>query len=153
MDREILALSRHPKAMAASALLAPAQAFLPWGRNPVAHLQPGAFTAMKTAATLLGPDGPIFATDLRFGLYYQRPETYYALHDHQAAETYTILAGSAFWTAGQDQRWRHAGEMIHHPPRMPHAFRTGQDGVLAIWRWSGDIRPETYRLLPDPSAV
>jgi len=153
MDSDIRAAARLPGAVDAAALIPAAQPFLPWGSNPVAHLQPRGFGAIKSAATLLGPEGPILSPAFRFGLYYQRPDSYYALHDHEAAETYTILAGSALWTAGGRSSWRNAGEAIHHPARMPHAFRAGSDGLLAIWRWSGDIRPETYRLLPDPEST
>lgn len=125
---------------------------LPWGDNPVAA-QAGAAGAVYTVCTLIGPDGPIPSDDLRMGLFWQRPGTYYGLHNHDADETYVILAGDAEWTAGDDTRLRGAGEAIHHPSLMPHAFHAGDRGFLALWRWSGDVNTHSYRMLPDPKAI
>ena len=104
---------------------------------------------MISVATLMGPDGPILAPDVRLGLVYMRPESYYPMHLHDADETYVIIAGQAFWIAGDDIRMRGAGDMIHHPSQMPHAFKTGPEGFLAIWRWSGDINTESYAFVED----
>jgi len=144
--RRLLATSTDPK-------LDPIQSgfdLIPWGISPVSDLHPEGVN-IYCVATLLGPEGPIDCPDLRAGLFYQRPGMYYKLHNHLADETYTLLAGSALWTAGDDTRLRHAGECIHHPSLMPHAFKTGPDGLLALWRWSGDVDPASYQLLDDPS--
>lgn len=145
--RAVLATSALP---AVRALLA-VQDRLPWGSNPVEG-QGNIANTFFSVATLLGPDGPIPAPDLRLGLFWQAADTYYPLHNHDADETYTILAGSVIWTAGDDTRLRHAGESIHHPSLMPHAFRAGPDGFLALWRWSGDINTHSYAFLDDPAA-
>ncbi|SDC65620.1 dimethylsulfonioproprionate lyase family protein [Ruegeria marina] len=146
--RSLLALSSHP---AAAGLLS-AFDLIPWGINPVAA-QIGDRGSMYVVANLMGPEGPVPCADLRMGLYYQRPNTYYGLHNHDADETYTILAGSAVWTAGDDTRLREAGEQIHHPSLLPHAFRTGPEGVLAFWRWSGDVNLHSYTMLDDPQVA
>lgn len=145
----LLASSTHP---AAAAILA-AQERIPWGTNPVADRVDAAFTSLCAVATLMGPEGPIASPDYRLGLFYQRPDSYYALHAHDADETYVILAGTALWTAGTDVRQRGAGEVIHHPSLMPHAFRTGPEGLLALWRWSGDISVSSYVMLADPEVL
>lgn len=150
LDAEIRKLAEDPKARPEAPLIAAAQTLIPWGISPLGHLQPGRIGAIKAVATLLGPDAPIRHRTLLCGLFFQVPGSYYPLHDHLADETYMILAGSALWTAGEDKRWRGPGEAIHHPSRMPHAFRAGPQGLLAIWRWSGDTRFDSYRLLPDP---
>ncbi|MCU9849496.1 dimethylsulfonioproprionate lyase family protein [Defluviimonas sp. WL0024] len=147
--RDLLATSAHP---AAAAILA-AQDLIPWGTNPVADRMSDSAAAICAVTTLMGPDGPIPAPDLRLGLFYQRPNSYYALHNHDADETYVILAGQAFWTAGEDRRMRVPGDMIHHPSLMPHAFRTGSEGVLALWRWSGDVNTHSYAFLDDPEEL
>ncbi|TNF61241.1 MAG: cupin domain-containing protein [Rhodobacteraceae bacterium] len=143
-----LAASDHP---AVQAILAGAH-LLPWGDNPVAA-QAAAAGDIYVVCTLMGPDGPIPSDDFRMGLFWQRPGTYYALHSHDADETYVIVAGDAEWTAGDDTRLRGPGEAIHHPSLMPHAFRAGPQGLLALWRWSGDVNTHSYRMLPDPRAV
>ncbi|NRB18755.1 MAG: hypothetical protein HRU33_14640 [Rhodobacteraceae bacterium] len=139
--RRVLAASDHPVAGA----ILKAQNLLPWGSNPVEGNTKKSIAAMISVASLLGPEGPIPAPDVRLGLIYMRPDSYYPLHLHDADETYAIIAGQALWTAGDDIRMRQAGDMIHHPSVMPHAFRTGAEGFLAIWRWSGDINTHSYR--------
>lgn len=143
--RALLATSNHPVARAVLA----AQTRLPWGSNPVEDLTEDSIAAMITVATLMGPNGPIPAPDVRLGLVYMRPDSYYPLHLHDADETYVIVAGQALWTAGEDVRMRRAGELIHHPSLLPHAFRTGPEGFLAIWRWSGDINTHSYAFIED----
>ena len=145
--RSSLSASSHP---AARAILA-AQDLLPWGSNPVEANTEVSIAAMITVATLLGPEGPIPAPDVRLGLVYMRPDSYYPLHLHDADETYAIVAGQAMWTAGDDIRMRREGDLIHHPSLMPHAFRTGPEGFLAIWRWSGDINTTSYAFIDDPA--
>jgi quercetin dioxygenase-like cupin family protein len=141
-----------PDAHPAARLVAAAQGALAWADSPAASLQPTALAAIKSIVELLGPEGPILAPDLRFGLFWQAPGTYYPLHAHTAAETYTLLAGRADWQAGDRRLRLGAGEAVHHPPELPHAMRAGPDGFLAIWRWSGDVGFESYRMLPDPQA-
>ncbi|MEZ5798212.1 MAG: dimethylsulfonioproprionate lyase family protein [Paracoccaceae bacterium] len=147
--RACLANSDHPVAQAALA----AQDQLSWGANPVAGQMTDQAAAICAVLTLLDPEGPIPHPGFRVGLLYMSPHSYYPLHDHDADETYVIVAGAAEWTAGPDRRWRGAGEAIHHPSHMPHAFRTGDQGMVALWRWSGDINTQSYRFLPDPDAA
>lgn len=141
--RDCLATSDHPLARA---LLA-AQDLAPWGMNPVGEQMTPEAAAICAVCTLMGPEGPIPAPDLRLGLLYQRPDSYYALHNHHADETYVIIAGSAIWTAGDETGPKTVGDAIHHPSLMPHAFRTGPEGFVALWRWSGDVNTESYTFL------
>lgn len=146
--RLVLGQSDHPVAKCVLG----AQALLPWGSNPVeGNTEPG-IASLISVATLMGPEGPIPAPDARLGLVYMRPDSYYPLHLHDADETYAIIAGHALWTAGDDVRIRGAGDMIHHPGLMPHAFRTGPDGFVALWRWSGDINTHSYAFIEGPAA-
>ncbi len=139
----------HP----AARLVREAQDWLPWQDSPAASLQPTALRAIKSVVTLLSPGAPIPSDSLLFGLFYQTPDSYYPLHAHNAAETYTILAGSARWQAGDRHFHLAAGGAVHHPPDLPHAMRAGPEGFLALWRWSGDIGFDSYRMLPDPDAA
>jgi quercetin dioxygenase-like cupin family protein len=133
----------------AARLIRGAHQWLPWTDSPIASQQPTALRAIKSVVTLLGPGAPIPSDTLLFGLFYQAPNTTYPLHAHNAAETYTILAGSAFWQAGNRRFPVTADEAIHHRPNLPHAMRAGPEGFLAMWRWSGDIGFDSYRMLPD----
>jgi len=146
--RACLATSAHPCAAAIGAAIP----MTPWGTNPVETRMLKREASMIAVATLLDPDGPMPSRRFRAGLLFQRAGTYYRLHNHDADETYAIVAGSADWIAGDDRRIRGAGNVIHHPSRMPHAFRAGPEGFVAIWRWSGDINAHSYTFLPDPEA-
>tara|TARA_R110002074_G_scaffold353020_1_gene524764 strand:- start:10 stop:630 length:621 start_codon:yes stop_codon:yes gene_type:complete len=147
--RTVLASSDHPTARSVLKV----QNLLPWGSNPVEGTTEKSIAAMISVATLLGPEGPIPAPDARLGLVYMRPNSYYPLHLHDADETYAIIAGQALWTAGDDIRMRGAGDLIHHPSLMPHAFSTGFEGFLAIWRWSGDINTHSYAFIEDQATA
>jgi mannose-6-phosphate isomerase-like protein (cupin superfamily) len=138
--RTILAASSHPVARSVLA----AQHLLNWGSNPVESNTQAEIAALISVLTLMGPDGPIIAPDLRLGLIYMKPYSYYPLHLHDADETYAIVSGQALWTAGNETKMRGVGSMVHHPSLMPHAFRTGAEGFLAVWRWSGDINTHSY---------
>ena len=148
----ILHAATLPGAHPTVALIRDAHPWLTWADSPAASLQPTTLRAIKSIVTLLGPDAPIVSDNFLFGLFYQAPGSYYPLHAHNAAETYTILAGRADWQAGDRRFPLTAGEAIHHPPDLPHAMRGGPDGFLAMWRWSGDIGFDSYRMLPDPQA-
>jgi quercetin dioxygenase-like cupin family protein len=152
VDAAVGALAADPAALPAAGKVASAAGWIDWGVNPVAGQMTARAAAMTGIATFLGPEGPIRSPEFRLGLLWMRPDSYYPLHNHDADETYVILAGRAFWTAGPDRRWRGAGEVIHHPGLMPHAFRTAAEGMLALWRWSGDINTHSYTFLPDPEA-
>jgi quercetin dioxygenase-like cupin family protein len=141
-------LPGHP----AARLIHAAHQWLPWQDSPAASLQPTSLRAIKSIVTLLGPEAPIPSDTLLFGIFYQAPRSYYPLHAHNAAETYTVLSGSALWQAGDRRFPVTAGEPIHHPPNLPHAMRAGPEGFLAMWRWSGDIAFDSYRMLPDAEA-
>lgn len=141
-------LPGHPVAK----LIQDAHQWLPWQDSPIAAQQPDRLRAIKSVVTLLGPGAPIPSATLLFGLFYQAPGAYYPLHAHAAAETYTLLSGTAQWQAGDRCLTLAAAQAIHHPPDLPHAMRAGADGFLALWRWSGDIGFGSYRMLPDPEA-
>ena len=147
----ILHTARLPGHSAAR-LIHDAHPWLPWTDSPIAAQQPNALRAIKSVVTLLGPNAPIPSDSLLFGLFFQAPDSTYPLHAHNAAETYTLLAGTALWQAGDRRFPTTVADPIHHPPNLPHAMHAGPDGFLAMWRWSGDIGFDSYRMLADPEA-
>ncbi len=96
---------------------------------------------------IIGLDAFISSDKFRLGLLYQKPNSYYPLHNHNAVETYSVIGGGLDWTDGKEKRKLTVGDIIHHPSLLPHAFKTEQSGFLGLWHWSGDISPESYKVL------
>jgi hypothetical protein len=68
--------------------------------------------------------------------------TLYPHHRHEAEEIYLPLRGTAAWQQG-DAVWRDhpPGKLIHHLSEEPHAMRTGDEPLLAMYLWrSTDFR-------------
>lgn len=148
--REAGSEATHPAARAAYA----AHETLSWvGADVLDDHIPTSVSDIFAVVFLVGPEHPIRSDAVRAGLYFQRRRSYYQLHDHSAEETYATLAGEAAWTVGDAAPMRlGVGGLSHHASRVRHATRTFDTHLLAAWRWSGDVRPETYRLLDDSAA-
>ncbi|MGR3803008.1 dimethylsulfonioproprionate lyase family protein [Marinibacterium profundimaris] len=141
--RDLLGTSAMPVAQAALE----AHDVLGWAPETYASRTPDlAALSPYVVADLLGPEQAFRCDHLRAGLYYQKPNTRYGLHSHAAEETYVIIAGAATWTAGERQRLLLPGDYVHHTTYLPHACETGPEGVVALWRWSGEIGKESYRV-------
>jgi len=137
----------HPCAIAARGC----QQFLQWeaaGSILDKHVPTNVSDAF-TSNYLMGPGCLIENSSLRAGLFIQKPNSYYPLHNHDAVETYIMIEGVGYWTQGGVTTRHSVGDVIHHPSGMLHAFRALEQPLVALWRWSGDIDPNTYRLHPD----
>ncbi|WP_419904858.1 dimethylsulfonioproprionate lyase family protein [Kiloniella sp.] len=74
------------------------------------------------------------------GLFYLGPNQLYPEHKHPAVELYVVLSGKADWKRGRkDWQSRDPGEYFFHASNQPHAMRTNDEPLLALWAWSGDI--------------
>ena len=119
--------------------------WLIWTQNPNYRRAPPSadFLDHYGYAVVGGPrDGPpalVEHASLAVGVLLLGPGTHYPLHQHPATEIYVPL-NTAEWRRG-DGPWREepAGAMILHPSGMPHATRTGQRPLLAIYLWAGDL--------------
>ena len=87
---------------------------------------------------LVGLRGPIGSEKVACGFLMLGPETEYPAHAHEAEEIYLPLAGEALWMRG-DQGFvaRAPGAMIEHSSWTPHATRTREDPLLALYVWRG----------------
>jgi hypothetical protein len=87
---------------------------------------------------VIGLRGPIPSERLACGFLLLGPDIEYPAHAHEAEELYLPLAGEALWMRG-DARWvsRAVGEPILHPSWMPHATRTRDEPMLALYLWRG----------------
>jgi hypothetical protein len=142
-----LASAQHPCAVAAR----DSMPFIQW-ENTAGILDeyiPDAVSSAFAGNQLMGPGSLIDHPSLRAGLYFQCANSYYALHHHEAVETYIMIDGTGDWTQGDVTTSYGVEGLIHHTSFMPHAFRTFDKPLMAIWRWSGNIDPSTYKMLPD----
>jgi len=120
-------------------------AHLPWTDR--AFAMPGKLAGGYAFVEIAGPEGSALCDDLRFGLYLQSPETLYPAHSHAAEERYHVVSGTAKWRKDDGDFLALApGTSIHHAPWQRHATKTGHDALLALWVWTGNLDPGTYRI-------
>jgi quercetin dioxygenase-like cupin family protein len=101
---------------------------------------------------LLGLTGPTASEHLACGVLLLGPHVTYPAHRHEAEEIYVPLAGTAAWRQGTG-RWRERspGEVIHHASHEPHAMRTGESPLLALYLWRSQNLAQQSQLDPAPS--
>lgn len=109
-----------------------------------------AFVPRYAVAPIVGPDRfgrrcPYFSDRIFLGVSLQAPGTDYAAHAHRAVELYCILAGRVDWQQG-DGGWRAKapGDFVRHAADEPHAMRTGEEPLLALFAWVSDIMSDVY---------
>jgi hypothetical protein len=93
-------------------------------------------------AELVRPAAATGFVQISCGVLVLGPNTFYPAHRHEAEEIYLPLAGTAEWQQG-DAGWRRRspGTLIHHSSEEPHAMRTGEHPLLAMYLWrSVDLR-------------
>lgn len=107
-------------------------------------------------AVICGPDnGPptlMRDSEIAFGVLLLGAGTHYPLHHHPADETYLPVTGPSKWRVN-DQAWssREPGDIIHHPPWIPHATLAADRPLVVLYVWRGDLETDAV-FLPDPMA-
>lgn len=135
---------REPTASIASQLL-PVRDALPWCYHYPPRCATEDLGERIGFAELIGPDGPLQAPACRVGFTLVAPDTAYPLHAHPAVELYLVIAGRARWRAGDTEQWMSPGALVLHRAHEPHAMRTFDEPLLALWGWSGEIdAPAAY---------
>jgi len=101
----------------------------------------------------VGPGRAYESPTLLTGFLMLGPGTHYPDHGHAAEEIYHVVAGRARWWR-EDLGWRDepAGAAIHHVPHQRHAMRAGNDPLLALYCWSGEIAKAARLSRPTLSA-
>lgn len=96
---------------------------------------------------VIGPDGMFDHPTVRIGLFAQSADVAYVTRKHAAEETFIMLGGAGDWQKGDEPvRGCVVGDVIHHPPMVPHSSRTHDRPLIALWRWTGDISYRAYEL-------
>ena len=108
---------------------------------------PEPFRSGYASCRIAGPEGQPPVPDLRFGLYLQKPASFYPRHRHRAEEFYLPLSGHAEWHLENVPTFTATpGVLIRHGPDQLHAMRTGPLPLLAFWIWRGDLDVSSYRI-------
>jgi len=127
-----------PFSAALAAALVQAAPFLCWRQSYTAQECDAGFLENYGWTELIGLRGALASERLACGFLLLAPETAYPRHRHEAAELYLPLAGAACWQQG-DGVWRRRqpGTPIVHRGNEPHAMRTGERPLLALYLWRG----------------
>ena len=146
------ALARHPQADRMVAAMAAEPEALSWARSKSYDDEPSMadFLPRYAVALTLGPDrfgrtSPYLSDRASVGVTLQAPDVDYPAHAHESVEIYYILAGSVDWRQG-DGVWRRKtpGDYVLHRAHEPHAMRTGEEPLLAMFAWVSDLMSDVY---------
>jgi quercetin dioxygenase-like cupin family protein len=106
---------------------------LAWYRRAGSQPAIGRFHDGHASAVVVGAGGLEARDDVRVGLSLMAPQVRYPDHQHPPEEIYVAL------TPGQwrqcDGPWHEpgAGGIVHNPPGIVHAMRSGASPLLAVW--------------------
>jgi hypothetical protein len=96
---------------------------------------------------LVTPGPPTGAAQISCGVLVLGPDTFYPPHRHEAEEIYLPLVGTAEWLQGEAVwRERPPGTLIHHSSEEPHAMRTGEHPLMAMYLWRSANLSQDARL-------
>ena len=71
----------------------------------------------------------------------------YTFRSHAAEETFFTIGGHAGWVQGDGPETRiGSGHLVFHASGTKHATMTYNAPIIALWRWSGDISWDSYRM-------
>jgi quercetin dioxygenase-like cupin family protein len=106
---------------------------LAWRRRPGAEGASPDFRDGHANALIVGPGGLEAREDPRVGVSLLAPAVQYPDHRHPPEEVYVALTAGE-WRQG-DGPWHEPGPggLVHNPPNIVHAMRSGKTPLLAIW--------------------
>ena len=136
--------ARTAPASATSSVVAHAQSLLAltnriaWWQRPDAVKVGEPFMNGHANATIIGPGGLEERHDVWVGVSLLAPGIDYPVHHHPPEEVYLVLS-EGHWN--QDNGPWHQpgiGGVVHNPPHILHAMRSGEKPLLATWcLWIG----------------
>lgn len=131
-----IATARDGPCPAVAGALADLAPRLRWTRRPGAT--DPAFRDSHASTRLTGPEGLERRDDVVVGVSLLAPRVRYPDHQHPPEELYLVLSAGQ-WRQ-QDGPWHEPGPggIVHNPPGIRHAMRSGGAPLLAIWcLWTG----------------
>ncbi len=136
----------HGGTAAACRALSGVRGALPWAYHYAARAGEESLATRIAFAELIGPDGPMSASEARIGFTLIAPHTFYPLHAHPAVELYWVMSGHADWITAGPPHVAAPGRFVLHHSNQPHAMRTRDEPLLALWGWSGDVDTPAFYL-------
>jgi quercetin dioxygenase-like cupin family protein len=126
---------------------------LAWRQSYARDEVDAAFLRNYGWSELLRPAEKRTSAQISCGVVVLGPGTLYPHHCHEAEEIYVPLSGTAAWQQG-DALWREhpPGTLIHHLSEEPHAMRTGEEPLLAMYLWRSTDLAQKARLSRPVSA-
>jgi len=95
---------------------------------------------------IVGPKGRLFNEMLRAGIFFLASNFEYPMHNHAGLEIYYVLSGTLHVQNGFDAEPRQIGpgEYSVTPSNVPHALRIGDEPVVILYTWTGDLVSPIY---------
>ena len=106
---------------------------LAWQRRPEGPNDPAGFAENHANTTLVGVDGIERRSDIRIGASLLAPLTVYPDHSHPPEEMYLVLSEGDWRNADVGWRTPGIGGLVHNPPGIVHAMRSGDAPLFAVW--------------------
>lgn len=111
---------------------------LAWFQRPGAEKTGEPFASGHANATLIGKGGLEERRDVWIGVSLMAPEVTYPEHRHAPEEVYVVLSPGQWQQSRGDWHEPGAGGIVHNPPNVLHAMRSGAMPLLATWcLWIG----------------
>jgi hypothetical protein len=88
---------------------------------------------------LVGPDGPYFNNNVRFGISYQGAGLSYLGHHHVAQELYVVLGGSSLWWTDSQPSYASRNVSFHRSNEHHAMITPADEPALFFWSWTGDL--------------
>lgn len=112
---------------------------LPWRYGYAPRPDAPGLEAAMGWAEIVGPAAPFQSDQICLGLTLIGPHHHYLPHRHPAVELYRVLTGTAAWSGPTGSGPQPPGSFILHRSNAVHAMQTGEETLLALYSWSGDI--------------
>ena len=125
-------VSAHAMAMQALS------ASLDWWRRPDAEEVGEPFASGHANAMVVGPRGLEHRSDVWIGISLIAPHVDYPAHRHKPEEVYLVLSEGEWQQNNGSWHEPGIGGVVHNPPDIVHAMRSGSKPLLATWcLWVG----------------
>ena len=84
-------------------------------------------------AEIVSPAGLERRDDVRIGVSLVAPDIDYPRHRHPPEELYVVLSPGEWMKSDGPMQAKQSGDIVHNPPGVWHAMRSGDVPLLAIW--------------------